>query len=367
MEKLFNGIYKNRKVLVTGHTGFKGSWLVYWLTKMGAEVLGYSLDAPTDPNHISKIDAEFTSIIGDIRDAEKLNKTFEDFKPEIVFHLAAQPLVRDSYDNPVDTYTINVIGTLNVYEAARKTDGVKAIVSITTDKVYENNEWLWGYREIDPLGGYDPYSASKACDEIMSISYQRSFFNINDYKTKHNTLLSTVRAGNVIGGGDWAKDRLICDIIRAVSEGEHVYIRNPYSTRPWQHVLEPLSGYLLVGQKLLEEKKEFATPYNFGPYEEGSVDVRTVVERVKKYWDDIDYEINESAENPHEAGLLKLDITKANNDLGWVPIWDSETTFKMTVEWYKNYYKNSEVHTEDNLNQFVIDAKRKGLLWAKES
>ena len=271
MKNLFSRIYKNKTVLVTGHTGFKGSWLVYWLSQMGAKVVGYSLEAPTTPNHFellqnnsqfSILNSQLTSIIGDIRDLDKLNQVFSEYKPDIVFHLAAQPLVRLSYENPIETYETNVIGTLKVFEACR-VNNVKAIVNITSDKAYENREWIWGYRENDPMGGYDPYSSSKGCADILATSYRNSYFNIKDYKKTHNTLLATCRAGNVIGGGDWAKDRLITDIMLSVSQNKKVNIRNPYATRPWEHVLEPLSGYLHIGQKLLEEKLEFGDAWNF--------------------------------------------------------------------------------------------------------
>ena len=364
MEDLFSGIYKNKTVLVTGHTGFKGSWLVYWLNKMGAKVIGYSLEAPTNPNHIELLDLDIISIVGDIRDLEKLNQTFETYKPDIVFHLAAQPLVRLSYENPIETYETNVMGTLKVFEASR-INNVKAIVNITSDKAYENREWIWGYRENDPMGGYDPYSSSKGCADILATSYRNSFFNIKDYKKTHNTLIATCRAGNVIGGGDWAKDRLITDIMISVSIGKKVSIRNPKATRPWQHVLEPLSGYLQIGQKLLEEKVEFAEAWNFGPSDEGSITVEKVVKNVKKHWDKIDYEINKDPNQLHEANLLKLDCSKAHILLKWKDVWDSETTFEKTVKWYKAYYENNkEVLTQSDLESYIADAKRKNIEWA---
>ena len=365
MENLFSGIYKNKTVLVTGHTGFKGSWLVYWLNQMGAKVVGYSLESPTTPNHIELLNLDINSIIGDIRDLDKLNQTFETYKPDIVFHLAAQPLVRLSYENPIETYETNVIGTLKVFEACRKTN-VKAIVNITSDKAYENKEWIWGYRENDPMGGYDPYSSSKGCADILASSYRNSYFNISEYKTKHNTLLATCRAGNVIGGGDWAKDRLITDIMISVSQGKKVSIRNPKATRPWEHVLEPLSGYLHIGQKLLEEKVEFAEAWNFGPSDEGSITVEEVVKNVKKHWNKIDYEINRDPNQLHEANLLKLDCSKAHILLKWKDVWDSETTFEKTVKWYKSYYEEDKnILTKDDLDSYVFDAKTKCLEWTK--
>lgn len=365
MRNLFAGIYKNKTVLVTGHTGFKGSWLVFWLKQMGANVVGYSLAAPTNPSHIGLLNLDITSVIGDIRDLEKLNKTFAAYKPDIVFHLAAQPLVRLSYENPIDTYETNVIGTLKVFEACR-VHNVKAIVNITSDKAYENREWVWGYRENDPMGGYDPYSSSKGCADILASSYRSSYFNPDKYKNTHNTLLATCRAGNVIGGGDWAKDRLMTDIMLSVSQGKKVSIRNPKATRPWQHVLEPLSGYLAIGQKLLEEKQEFGDAWNFGPSDEGSITVERVVQNVKKHWDKIEYEINCDPNQPHEANLLKLDCSKAFLLLKWKNVWDAEMTFEKTVKWYKAYYEEDRnVLTRNDLESYIADAKERGIEWSK--
>ncbi|MCR4941540.1 MAG: CDP-glucose 4,6-dehydratase, partial [Campylobacter sp.] len=358
MQKLFSSIYHNKTVLITGHTGFKGSWLAFWLKQLGAKVIGYSLPAPTTPNHIGLLNLDIDEEIGDIRDLPHLDKVFNAYKPEIVFHLAAQPLVRLSYEDPINTYETNVIGTLKVFEACRKSN-VKAIVNITSDKAYENKEWIWGYRENDPMGGYDPYSSSKGCADLLATSYRNSYFNLHDYKTKHNTLLATCRAGNVIGGGDWAKDRLMTDIMLSVSQGKKVSIRNPHATRPWQHVLEPLSGYLLIGQKLLEGKKEFADAWNFGPNDEGSISVKEVVENVKTHWDKIKFEINQDPNQPHEANLLKLDCSKAHNLLNWHPVWDSKITFEKTVRWYKNYYENKTYTTYDDLCDFIQCAKIK--------
>lgn len=363
MQNLFSGIYKDKAVLVTGHTGFKGSWLVYWLSQMGAKVIGYSLPAPTEPNHYTLLNLDIISIIGDIRNLDQLNKTFSIYKPEIVFHLAAQPLVRLSYENPVETYETNVIGTLKVFEACRA-NGVKAIVNITSDKVYENQEWVWGYRENDPMGGYDPYSSSKGCADILASSYRNSYFNPSEYKKSHHTLLASCRAGNVIGGGDWAKDRLMTDIILSVSQGKKVSIRNPYATRPWQHVLEPLSGYLVVGEKLLKEQIEFAEAWNFGPSDERNITVEDVVNHVKKHWDKIDYEITRDLNQLHEANLLKLDCSKAHINLHWKDVWDSETTFEKTVLWYKAFYAQRILSTQNDIEQYILDAKRKRIAWA---
>lgn len=363
MQNLFNGIYKDKTVLVTGHTGFKGSWLAYWLSQMRAKVIGYSLEAPTEPNHFGLLHLDITSIIGDIRDLNKLNETFQTYKPEIVFHLAAQPLVRLSYENPIETYETNVIGTLKVFEACRA-HNVKAIVNITSDKAYENREWVWGYRENDPMGGYDPYSSSKGCADLLANSYRSSYFNPEEYKKSHHTLLASCRAGNVIGGGDWAKDRLMTDIMLSVSQGKKVSIRNPHATRPWQHVLEPLSGYLAIGQKLLEEKREFAEAWNFGPSDEGSITVEEVVNHVKKHWCTIDYEINRDPHQLHEANLLKLDCSKAHIRLKWKDVWESETTFEKTVLWYKNFYENKTINTINDLKQYIDNAKTKRIEWA---
>ena len=368
-ESLFNGIYKNKTVLVTGHTGFKGSWLVFWLLQMKAKVIGYSKNIPSNPSHFellqqNRLLRNLIDIRGNIKDSKKLEEVFMKYKPDIVFHLAAQPLVRYSYENPIETYETNVIGTLKVFEACRKAT-VKAIVNITSDKCYENREWVWGYRENDPMGGYDPYSSSKGCAELLTNSYKNSYFNLNEYGRIHNTLLASCRAGNVIGGGDWAKDRLITDIMVAVSKNEKVKIRNPKATRPWQHVLEPLSGYLMIGQKLLEGKKEFAEGWNFGSSDEGTITVEEVVKHIKRYWEKIDYELNTDENHPHEANLLKLDCSKAHSLLQWKNVWDSETTFKKTVNWYKNFYENKEILTLQNLIDYVKQAKEKNIVWSK--
>ena len=363
MQSLFGGIYQGKSVLVTGHTGFKGSWLCFWLEKMGANVVGYSLKAPTQPNHIGLLNLACVSIIGDIRDSEKLNHTFETYKPDIVFHLAAQPLVRLSYEDPVETYETNVMGTLKVLEACRKTE-VKAIVNITSDKAYENREWIWGYRECDPLGGYDPYSSSKGCADLLVNSYRSSYFNPDNYKKTHETLLASCRAGNVIGGGDWAKDRLMTDIMLSVSQNKKVTIRNPRATRPWQHVLEPLSGYLALGQKLLEERAEFGEAWNFGPSDEGSISVEEVLINVKKHWSKINYEIQQDPNAPHEANLLKLDCSKAHIRLEWKDVWNSDMTFEKSVEWYREFYEGGNIATYRHLDEYVAKAKEKKIKWA---
>lgn len=363
VQNLFNGVYKNKTVLVTGHTGFKGSWLCFWLKQMGANVIGYALEAPTSPNHFKLLNLDILSITGNIKDLEHLNTVFQTYKPDIVFHLAAQALVKYSYENPIETYETNVMGTLKVFEACKNAN-TKAIVNITSDKAYENKEWIWGYKEIDPLGGYDPYSSSKGCADILTNSYRNSFFNHKDYKKTHNTLLASCRAGNVIGGGDWAKDRLITDIMLSISQNKKVEIRNPNATRPWQHVLEPLSGYLHIGQKLFEEKMEFAEAWNFGPNDEGNITVENVLKSVKEYWDKLDYEIKPNSEF-HEANLLKLDCTKANTILKWNSVWNNSTTIEKTVNWYKDFYENNKVLTSEDLMNYILDAKEKGVSWTK--
>lgn len=363
LSSTFARIYRGKRVLVTGHTGFKGSWLVYWLNQLGAEVCGLSLSPPTNPNHIELLKLDLASEIGDIRDGDKVNSVFNNFQPEAVFHLAAQSLVRQSYADPVETYSTNLMGTIQIFEACRQSDSVRAIINVTSDKCYENREWVWGYREIDPMGGYDPYSASKGCSELLTNSYRNSFFPPDEYGESHQTLLASCRAGNVIGGGDWAQDRLVPDIVIATEENRPVQIRNPNAIRPWQHVLEPLSGYLQVGQKLLEGKREFAEGWNFGPDDEGSLSVGEVVEEMQKHWPKIQCEISSPA-SLHEAQLLKLDCSKANFRLGWKPVWSHIDTFQRTVEWYRSYYEKKEILTEDNLKNYCQNAIDQKVKWA---
>lgn len=365
MKNLFGGIYHNRNVLITGHTGFKGSWLALWLKEMSANILGYALEPPTQPNHFELLNLNINSIIDEIRNKEKLENVFREFQPEIVFHLAAQPLVRESYIDPVGTYGTNVMGTVNVLEACRKTKTVKAIINVTSDKCYENKEWVWGYRENEPMGGYDPYSSSKGCSELITAAYRRSFFNLNEFGKSHNTLLASARAGNVIGGGDWAKDRLIPDIMKAAAINEEVTIRNPDSTRPWQHVLEPLSGYLLLGQRLLEKKKEFADAWNFGPNKEETITVREVVKNIKNIWSKINYEISQSGQDLHEANLLKLDYSKAFSKLKWEPIWSKDKSIESTIKWYRNFYENNNILSLEDIANYVHAANNKNIEWAK--
>lgn len=364
INRLFKEIYNNKTVLITGHTGFKGSWLALWLQEMGANVVGYSLNPPTKQNHFELLNLKITSIIGDIRDCEHLDKVFLKYCPDIVFHLAAQPIVRDSYKDPILTYDTNVMGTLKVFEVCRKYQ-VKAIVNITSDKAYENKEWVWGYRENDNLGGYDPYSSSKGCAEILTNSYRNSYFNVNNYKKTHNTLLASCRAGNVIGGGDWAQDRLMSDIMISASKNRKTLIRNPKSTRPWQHVLEPLSGYLLLGQKLLEERAEFSDAWNFGPSSEDNICVEDVVKIAKSHWSKIDYEIQEDKNQPHEAGFLKLDCSKAAAKLKWKSIWYNQAALEKTVKWYKDFYEDGAINTKSDLKEYIKSAELQNSVFVK--
>jgi len=356
---MFNDIYKNKRILITGHTGFKGSWLSLWLKEMGAIITGFSLDPPTDPNHFDILKIDIDSVIGDIRNFNLIKRTIEECQPEIIFHLAAQPLVTVSYKNPIETFEVNVLGTLNLLEASRTVNSIKGIINVTTDKCYENHNWPWGYREIDRLGGHDPYSASKACSELVTSSMRDSFFS------NSKTLISSVRAGNVIGGGDWAKDRLIPDIIRSIMAKKTLEIRHPKSTRPWQHVLEPLSGYLCLGEKLLEEKKDFADAWNFGPNYLSEISVEQIVLRVKDLWDSFNYLALENKTVNKEANYLKLDSSKAMNQLHWNAVWDMDKSIEQTINWYKNYYSNNHANSLSDLYEYIKDAKNKNIEWTK--
>lgn len=365
MEKLFQGIYAGRRVLVTGHTGFKGSWLALWLKTLGAEVTGFSLPPPTEPNHFSGLALGLDSVIGDITDRAALSAAVQAARPEIVFHLAAQAIVRESYTNPVDTYAANVMGTLHLCEACRATTSVRAIVSITTDKVYQNREWWWGYREIDELGGYDPYSASKACADILLASYRNSFYSPAKYGNGHETLLAVTRAGNVIGGGDWARDRLIPDLARAASRGEALTVRNPQATRPWQHVLECLAGYLLVGQKLLEKNAEYGTAFNFGPPPGDVQPVAEIVRRMQRHWPELAVRDAPQTGAPHEARILTLDCAKAAGMLAWAPVWNIDTALERTALWYREFYQSGALRSVADLERYVADATAGGAVWAR--
>lgn len=346
---LDSNFWNNRKVLITGHTGFKGSWLCLLLSKLGADVHGYALEPPTIPSLFkeAKIEELITSFIGDIRDYEKLLGIVQKVKPEIVIHMAAQPLVRESYKNPVETYAVNVMGTVNLLEAIRNTPGIKAVVNVTTDKCYENREWHWGYRENEPMGGYDPYSNSKGCSELVTSAFRSSYFNPKDYQN-HGVALASARAGNVIGGGDWANDRLIPDFIRAISKGEEVKIRSPYAIRPWQHVLEPITGYLTLASKLFTEGPKYAEGWNFGPEDKDSRDVEWIIETICGLWGEgASYSIDTNRQ-PHEAHYLKLDWSKAKAELGWIPKWSIEESLKSIVVWNKAYLDGKNMRTVCN-------------------
>ncbi len=347
-----NSFWHGKRVLITGHTGFKGSWLACWLQHLGAEIYGYSLIPPTYPSHYELLNLDIHSTIGDIRDLDALKTAISNAKPEIIFHLSAQAILRLSYKEPVNTFSTNVMGTLNVFEACRASSEVRAIINVTSDKCYENRELERGYHENDRMGGYDPYSASKGCSELLTSSYRNSYFNNERYGKDHNILLASCRAGNVIGGGDWAIDRLIPDIMRGASSNSSVEIRNPHFTRPWQHVLDPLSGYLQLGQKLLEGETWFAQAWNFGPDNTENLTVKEVVEQLKQNWDRINYRLAENTNSPHEAKLLKVNSSKATEILGWQPVWNSQTSIEKTVKWYKNYYINGIVNTERDINKY---------------
>lgn len=347
--------YKNKKILITGHTGFKGSWLSLLLNKLGAEVYGYALEPPTRPSLYQEaiLRGLISSHIADVRDLEELKKYVKKIQPQIVFHLAAQPLVRDSYKSPVLTFETNVMGTVNLLESCRNVDSIKAIVNITTDKCYENNEWVWGYRETDRLGGFDPYSNSKACSELITASYRDSFFNAKLY-SKHGVAVASARAGNVIGGGDWAKDRLIPDFIRSIIDNKKLVIRNPLATRPWQHVLEPLTGYLTLAKNLFENGVDYSGAWNFGPADSDVISVETVMKSICELWgSEATYEIKPVT--LHESNNLKLDCSKANSLLAWFPKWNAQKAISSIVEWNKLRLSGADVRiiTEQQINEYL--------------
>lgn len=336
--------FKEKKILITGHSGFKGSWLTQIMLNWEANVIGISLPPKNSPNLFEalKIKKNIKNYFIDIRSYEEIKKIFKNEKPDIVFHLAAQALVRDSYDDPLKTYTTNVIGTANILQAIKETNTIKAAIIITTDKVYENKEWVYPYRELDNLGGYDPYSASKASADIVANSYIQSFFNVKDFGKKHNTLVAVARAGNVIGGGDWANYRLIPDIVRAIYERkEEVVIRSPRAIRPWEHVLEPLSGYLELARRLYNKDSSLVGAWNFGPNDESFMQVKEIITKAIKILKKGKFRIEEDTAK-HETILLKLDISKAKSILGWKPRFDIEKNLKFTFDWYKKYYEKPE-------------------------
>tara|TARA_B110000503_G_scaffold135674_2_gene216658 strand:+ start:5510 stop:6586 length:1077 start_codon:yes stop_codon:yes gene_type:complete len=343
--------WKSKKVFITGHTGFKGSWLSLWLSSMGAEVTGYALAPNTNPNLFDILNINsliFESVFADIRDLDHLQKAIKIAKPDVVIHMAAQPLVRLSYTNPVETYSTNVMGTVNLLESLRPIESVRASIVVTTDKCYENKEWMWGYRENDPMGGYDPYSSSKGCSELVTSAYRQSFYS----EKPNSNQIASARAGNVIGGGDWSEDRLIPDAIRAFESGSSLRIRNPLATRPWQHVLEPLSAYLILAQALYEDGSLYATSWNFGPADEDNCSVRDVVDLVISEWNSPAKWEKEGNDQPHEAHFLKLDCSKAYNILGWRPKWSVATAVAKTVEWQKSFNEKNNIQAL-SLNQIT--------------
>jgi CDP-glucose 4,6-dehydratase len=371
MQNAFGGVFEGTVVLLTGHTGFKGSWLSVWLNELGAKVVGYSVDVPTEPSNFeaSGLAQRTIDVRGDVRDLDALCDVIETHRPQVVFHLAAQTIVRLSYVEPKETFDVNVMGTVNVLEAVRRTGSVRSVVCVTSDKCYENKEWVWGYRERDRLGGHDPYSASKAMAELVVSSYRRSFFG-DGTSSGHDVGIASVRAGNVIGGGDWASDRLVVDCMCALMNGEPIPVRNPYSVRPWQLVLEPLSGYLWLAGKLLQEGTQFAEAWNFGPPEHVTVSVKDLVEKLIALggaggWKDLSAG---QAEAPHEANLLMLSWEKAANRLGWKPVYDWHQAASETVGWFKAYQERGpgadmyDVCVEQ-IGRYVDHARELGVAW----
>jgi len=345
--------WKSKKVFLTGHTGFKGSWLSLWLHSLGAEVQGYALAPETQPSLFIEADvgSKVASEIGDIRNLKQLQQSMTEFNPDILIHMAAQPLVRLSYKEPIETYETNVMGTVKVLEVARSCPNLKAIVSVTTDKCYENKEWVWGYREDEAMGGYDPYSSSKGCAELVTSAYRRSF--IQD----KGVGLASARAGNVIGGGDWSGDRLIPDILKAFENKQPVTIRNPKSTRPWQHVLEPLSGYLVLVQKLYEQPNDYAEGWNFGPHEEDAKPVDWILNRMVKQWGKgVSWGLDKG-NHPHEAGFLKLDISKAKSRLQWQPTWHLNQTLERIINWHQAWLNKEDIQAKclQEINEYMRD------------
>jgi CDP-glucose 4,6-dehydratase len=370
IEPSFDGVFQDRRVFLTGHTGFKGSWLALWLAELGAEVHGYALAPPTRPNLFEQAEVEprlAAHHLADVRDLEALRRAVREAEPEIVFHLAAQSLVRESYREPRETYEVNVMGTVNLLEAVRGVDSVRVCQVVTSDKCYENHEWAYAYRENDALGGYDPYSSSKGCTELVVSAYRRSFFAAGQGAPRLS--LASARAGNVIGGGDRAADRIIPDCIRALEAGRPIAVRNPHAVRPWQHVLEPLGGYLLLAARQFQAPERFSDAWNFGPSAAGNLTVRQIVELVLAEWGRGEWESGLSTEQavPHEANFLKLDITRANNLLGWYPVHSVAEAVRATVEWYRELHDSARDAGELCLRQiddYTEQARRRGLNWA---
>jgi CDP-glucose 4,6-dehydratase len=341
-----DSFWRGKRVLITGHTGFKGSWLCLWLQQLGADVTGYALPPPTTPSifDVARVGESMHSVVGDVRDFDRLFDVVRTHRPETVIHMAAQPLVRRSYEAPVETYATNLMGTVNLLEAVRCTDSVRAVINVTSDKCYENLEWLWGYRENDRMGGFDPYSNSKACAELITESYRNSFFNPAEYP-RHGVAVASARAGNVIGGGDWAPDRLVPDIVRSLSSMTPVAIRNPDSIRPWQHVLEPLGGYLRLAEGLLEDGPKYAGAWNFGPDDADTQPVHWIVERFTSQWGPgARWERHGDTQQVHEANVLKLDCSKARTLLGWKPRWRLPQAIDKIVEWHTAFLVGADMH-----------------------
>ncbi|MDD4818025.1 MAG: CDP-glucose 4,6-dehydratase [Victivallaceae bacterium] len=362
---MFNGIYNGRRVLLTGHTGFKGSWLAFWLRELGATICGVSLPMHR-PNHYELLTPApaARSATADIRDPAALQRIFAEFQPDIVFHLAAQALVRPGYHDPVETFSTNIMGTVNVLEAVRSTPGVKAVVAVSSDKCYEPVESGRGCRETDAMGGYDPYSASKGCAELVIASYRRSFFDAAG-AGQRRTLIASARAGNVIGGGDWATDRLVPDLMKAASQNRTATIRNPEAIRPWQHVLEPLAGYLTLGAQLYQNRTVLSSSWNFGPMNNGEITVAEMAEALSEVWPAIAFRIAPPPDAPHETQLLKLDCAKAEEQLQWHTVWDTRTAIRRTAQWYKEYYRNGRINTAADLSAYIAAAEKDGLSWIK--
>lgn len=366
---IFGDVFRGKRVLVTGHTGFKGSWLSLWLNDLEAQVTGFALPPDTLPSHFELIGLKdmVTHIECDIRDTSAVNEVFKKVHPEVVFHLAAQSLVRKSYNDPKGTFDTNITGTVNILEAIRNSSSVKVAVIVTSDKCYENREWVWGYRENDPMGGHDPYSASKGAAEIVCHAYSNSFFN--KAGCGPHIGFATVRAGNVIGGGDWAEDRLIPDCVRALSENKPIVIRNQSATRPWQHVLDPLSGYLFLAQRLLEDPSRFSGAWNFGPTEIRHINVLEFAERFVAAWGDGKIEIDQSGQYTlHEARLLRLSIDKAAYELNWFPVLDNLTALDWTIDWYKAWRQDKKDLRDISLKQihaYIESASEKNVQWIK--
>ena len=361
---MFSDFYKDKKVFITGHTGFKGSWLAMWLLQLGAKVKGYSLAPYTSKDFykVCGLDNKVNSVIADVRDYNKLQAEVNSFDPEVIFHLAAQPLVRESYSFPRETYEINVMGTVNLLEASKSLSNLKSVVVVTSDKCYENIETEKGYKETDPMGGHDPYSSSKGCTELVVSAYRNSFYQ------KLNIMLASARAGNVIGGGDWCKDRIIPDTINALVSGNPIQVRNPKAVRPWQHVLEPLSGYLTLGAKGGKNWAKYANAWNFGPESLKLIKVKEVVELVLEYWGSGSWEDVSDPKAVHEAHLLNLDCTKAKNGLDWEPVLSTEESIQLTVDWYRIFQNAKEDmynFSLSQLNNYIEKARIKGIIWSK--